>query len=270
MEPFFKGFWVYLLILARLIGIIMLLPVFSSENIPFRFRMSLAFFLSFVYFPLVGEYLPKVAFENFYQYLLELISQFLIGLVISFFITVIFSAIIITGEFFSVQMGVSFSEVLDPQSEVSVPIIGTLKNLIAILIFLTVDFEIDGIYVPAYLHIFRAVYYSFIAVPTFVYRFQTIGGLMNYVDQSFGLMFLIALKIGLPLVGILFITSVALGIAGKASPQLNLLNMGLQINIITGLIVLIILFPVIIPLIRDSFHIIMDFLGEMFRAWPKG
>jgi len=44
----------------------------------------------------------------------------------------------------------------------------------------------------------------------------------------------------------------------------------LQINIITGLIVLIILFPVIIPLIRDSFHIIMDFLGEMFRAWPKG
>lgn len=269
MEPFFKGFWVYLLILSRLTGIIMLVPVFSSENIPFRVRMSLAIFISFIFFPLVGEYLPKVIFESFYKFLLEIICQFFIGLLISFFIQVIFTAFILTGEFFSVQMGISFSEVLDPQSEVSMPLIGTLKNLIAILLFLTVDFEVDGYYVPAYLHIIRAIHYSFISVPTIVFDFKTIGGIMNYVDQVFGIMFLIALKIGLPLVGILFITSVALGIAGKASPQLNLLNMGLQINIITGMIILIVLFPVIIPLMRDSFMNIMDFLGEMFYAWPN-
>jgi flagellar biosynthetic protein FliR len=269
MEPFFKGFWVYLLILSRLIGIVLLIPVFSSENIPFRIRMSIAIFLGFIFFPLIGEYLPKIAFENFYQFFLEILCQLLIGLIISFFILVIFTAFIMVGEFFSVQMGISFSEVLDPQSEISLPLIGTLKNLIAILLFLTVDFEVDGFYLPAYLHIFRAIYFSFISVPTIHFDFQTIGGIMNYIDQSFGLMFLIALKIGLPLIGILFITSIALGIAGKASPQLNLLNMGLQINIITGMIVLIILFPVLIPLIRDSFINIFDFVGEMFYAWPK-
>ncbi len=269
MEPFFKGFWIYLLILSRMIGVMMLMPVISSENIPFRIRMSIAIFISFIFFPLIREYLPKVSFENFYFLFIELMTQFFIGLLISFFIQLIFSAFLLTGEFFSIQMGISFSEVLDPQSQISIPIIGTLKNLIAMIIFLTVDFYLDGFYVPTYLHVIRALHYSFIALPTISYNYNTIGGILNYVDEAFGLMFLIALKIGLPLVGILFITSIALGVAGKASPQLNLLNMGLQINIITGLIILILLFPVIIPLIKDAFVQILQFMGEMFYAWPK-
>ncbi len=269
MEPFFKGFWIYLLIFARLAGLMFLIPIFSSENIPYRVRMSLVFFLSFVYFPLVKGFIPQTSFENFYIYLLELIVQFFIGAIIAFFIQVIFAAFILTGEFFSVQMGVSFSEILDPQSEASLPIIGTLKNLIAIILFLTVDFEMDGYYVPAYLHIFRALHYSFLTVPTMNFNYQTIGGILNYIDQSFGLMFLVALKIGLPLVGILFISSLALGLAGKTSPQLNLLNLGLQINILTGMIILIVLMPVILPLIRDSFYQLLNFIGEMLNAWPK-
>lgn len=269
MEPFFKGFWIYLLIFARISGFIFFLPVLSSENIPFRNRMSLIFFLSIVSFPLVSEYLPKIAFENFYNFLLEIFVQFLIGAIIGFFVQIIFSAFVLSGEFLGIQMGVSFSEVLDPQSEISLPLIGTLKNSIAIILFLSVDFEMDGFYVPAYLHIFRALQYSFIKVPTMVFETQTVAGILNSIDQFFGFMFLVALKIGLPFVGILFITSVALGILGKAAPQLNILNLGLQINIITGFIILILLFPVIIPLIKDSFLETFNLLGEMLNDWPK-
>ncbi len=269
MEPFFKGFWLYLLIFARISGLIFFLPILSSENVPFRIKMSLVFFLSMIFFPLVSEYLPKIAFEDFYHYVLEIIVQFMIGAIIGFLIQVIFTAFVLTGELFGIQMGISFSEVLDPQSEVSLPLIGTLKNLISIIIFLFVDFEMDGFYIPAYLHIFRALQYSFVQVPTFYFDYQTISGILSYIDQSFGIMFLVALKIGLPLVGILFITSLMLGIISKASPQLNLFNLGLQINIITGMIVLILLFPVIVPLIRDSFLQIYDFIGEMLYAWPK-
>jgi flagellar biosynthesis protein FliR len=95
------------------------------------------------------------------------------------------------------------------------------------------------------------------------------GGILNFVDQAFGVMFLTALRIGLPLTGILFITSVALGVAGKAAPQLNLMNMGLQINVIVGLVVLMVLMPVIIPLMRDSFQHMYDLLGDMLRHWPQ-
>lgn len=269
MEPFFNGFWLYILIFARFSGLIFFLPILSSENIPYRIKMSLVFFLSMIFFPLVSEYLPKITFENFYYYLLEIIVQFMVGAIIGFLVQIIFTAFVLTGELFGIQMGISFSEVLDPQSEVSLPLIGTLKNLISIIIFLLVDFEMDGFYVPAYLHIFRALQFSFVEVPTFYFDSQTISGILNYIDRSFGIMFLVALKIGLPLVGILFITSLSLGIIGKASPQLNLLNLGLQINIITGIVVLILLFPVVIPLIRDSFLQIYDFLGEMFYAWPR-
>ncbi|MCS7205237.1 MAG: flagellar biosynthetic protein FliR [Leptospiraceae bacterium] len=269
MEPFFKGFWSLLLIFSRIMGIVFVLPVISSENIPYRFRVSIAVFLSFLFFPLVSFHLPKTSFENFYAYLLEFFTQFFIGFMIGFMILVIFSAFIMTGEFLSIQMGISFSEVLDPQSQVSLPIIGTLKNLLGILLFLTVDFELDGYYLPTYLHVIRALYYSFSALPTLQFDTQTLGGFLNSLDQAFGIMFLTSLKLGLPLVGILFITSVALGVINKASPQFNLLNLGLQFNIIVGLIVFILIIPVMISIMKDSFIIALQFLGEMFHDIPK-
>ena len=82
-------------------------------------------------------------------------------------------------------------------------------------------------------------------------------------------MFLTALRIGIPMMGILFISSVMLGIMGRAAPQLNLMNMGIQINIMVGLLVMITVLPVIVPLMRDSFASMYDVLGEMFDTWPK-
>lgn len=266
---FTDGFWSWALVFSRTTGLLFTMPVLSAEGVPYRARAILALFLAGVLFPVVKNFLPVSSFENTPIYILELVSQASIGILIGFLLQIVFAAFILAGEFFSIQMGVSFSEVLDPQAQVSIPILGTLKNMIALLLFLSVDFELDGYYVPAYLHVFRALSYSFQHVPTLVLDIRTMGGLLTYVDQAFGVMFLTALRIGLPLTGILFISSVALGIAGKAAPQLNLMNMGLQINIMVGLVVLMLLMPVIIPLIRDSFQHTYDVIGEMLRTWPK-
>lgn len=271
MSPadFMDGFWSWLLVFARTTGLLFTVPIFSAESVPVRIRAILAIFIASLIYPVVRNFLPATSFNDASHYLLEAVAQAFIGVFIGYMIQVVFAAFILAGEFFSIQMGVSFSEVLDPQSQVSMPILGTLKNLIATLLFLSVDFELDGYYVPAYMHMFRALAYSFQTVPTLLLDMRTMGGLLGFVDRSFGIMFLTALKIGLPMTGILFITTVALGLAGKAAPQLNLMNMGLQINVIVGLIVLAVLMPVIIPLMRDSFHHMYDLLGEVFRSWPR-
>ncbi len=270
LADYTDGFWSWLLVFARTTGLLFTMPILSAEGVPYRLRGALAIFLSAVLYPVVRNYLPATSFDALPNYILEIASQASIGIIIGFLLQIVFAAFILAGEFFSIQMGVSFSEVLDPQSQVSIPILGTLKNMIAILLFLSVDFELDGYYVPAYLHVFRALSYSFQQAPTLVLDMQTMGGLLAYVDQAFGVMFLTALRIGLPLTGILFITSVALGVAGKAAPQLNLMNMGLQINIMVGLVLLFVLMPVIVPLIRDSFQHMYDVLGEMLNTWPRG
>ena len=67
----------------------------------------------------------------------------------------------------------------------------------------------------------------------------------------------------------MFISSLMLGLLGRAAPQMNLMNMGIQVNITVGLLVLITVLPVIVPLMRDSFASMYDVIGEMFDTWPK-
>jgi len=268
MERFDASFQQFTLILARLIGLVFIAPIFNADMITYRLRLVIAFLISIVIFPVASRYLPPLPHHPI-ELALMAGGQALIGVIIGFMITVIFAAFQISGEIFSVQAGISFSEVLDPQSQQSMPIIGTLKNMIGLLLFLTVDFDIDGVYVPAFQHMIRAVALSFQFVPQLVPDDRIMNGLLSYMDQTFGAMFLTALKIGIPVVGILFISSVALGLLGRAAPQMNLMNMGIQINIIVGLLLLLTLMPVLMPIMSQSFHIMFDRVGDMMRTWPR-
>ena len=255
------------LIFARILGLFFSAPIFSSETIRYRMRITLALLLSFVIYPITANSLAPLP-NSPQVYALEIFSQLILGLTIGFLILIVFSSFQIIGEIFSLQIGLSFSEVLDPQSQISLPLLGILKNAIGILIFLAVPFQMDGEYMPAFLHMLRALTHSFQAVPSLILSEQIQGGILKYVDQAFGMMFLTALKIGVPLIGILFITSLTLGLLGKAAPQMNLISMGIQINIAVGMIVLLLLIPVIVPLMSDAFIRLYDQMGDMFRSWP--
>ncbi len=250
-----------------MVGMVFVAPVFSAESIPYRLRMMIAFLLTAVLYPVSVNYLPPLPSSPI-PYVAEAIAQAALGIVVGFLIQMIFAAFQVAGELFSIQAGVSFAEVLDPGSQTSMPIIGTLKNVIGLLLFLTVPYAIDGTDAPAYLHMIRALAFSIQKVPTMVFDTQTLGGLLSTVDQTMGVLFVTALKIGIPAAGILFIATVALGLLGRAAPQLNLMNMGVHINIMTGLTLLFVLSPVYIPIMSGSFHTIYDLIGSMLREWP--
>lgn len=256
------------LIFARVFGLVFVAPILSSEAIRYRLRIILTLFIAIILYPATVNYLAPLSSSPI-EYAVNILGQASIGITIGFMILIVFSAFQIVGEIFSLQMGLSFSEVLDPQSQISLPLLGILKNAIGILIFLAVPFRMDNQYLSAFMHMLRAIGHSFKVVPKFVLDERIQGGILQYVDQTFGLMFITALKIGIPLIGILFISSLTLGLLGKAAPQMNLISMGIQINIGVGIIVLIFLVPVIIPIMGDSFVGLYDTVGEMLRTWPS-
>ncbi len=268
MEGFSENIQIFLLIFARAAALLSLVPVLSTESVGYRTRMTLALLLGILLYPAAANYLPALPATPL-EFALAILSQVGVGLTIGFMILVIFSSFQVIGEIFSIQMGLSFSEVLDPQSQVSMPLLGTLKNTIGLLLFLYVPFVMDGLYQPAYLHMITALGHSFRLVPELIPETQTLGGVLMFLDQAFGVMFLTAIKIGIPMMGILFITSLMLGLLGRAAPQMNLISMGIQVNISVGLIVLMFLIPVIVPLMLEAFQVMYDRLGEMFQAWPQ-
>lgn len=268
MEAWDTNIQYYILILGRVLGLFFTAPIISTESIKYRFKISLALFLSAVLYPVSANYLPELP-KGVIAFGMAAIGQISIGVIIGFFVTVIQSSFQIIGEVLSIQMGISFSTVLDPQSQLTLPLLGTLKNAIGILLFLAIPFQMDGLTMPAFIHMIRALAFSFQLVPQIIPDEQTTGGLLGFIDKAFGVMFLTALKIGIPMIGILFISSLTLGLLGRAAPQMNLINMGIQINIIVGMIVLLTLIPVITPLMIDAFRILYDQLGIMMNSWPK-
>ena len=252
------------LIFARVMALFSTAPVLSSEAIRYRVRATLALLLSIILYPVSVNYLGVLP-SSPQAYAIAVFGQAFIGVAIGFLMLIVFSAFQIIGEIFSLQMGISFSEVLDPQSQVSLPLLGIFKNSIGILIFMALPFQMDGHYVSAFLHMVRALAHSFMAMPTFYLDNNLQGGILAHIDKAFGLMFVTALKIGIPLIGILFMSSLTLGLLGKAAPQMNLISMGIQINIGVGLLLFIFLVPVIIPLMIDTFVILYDQLGAMLR-----
>ncbi len=256
------------LIFARTFGLMSIAPVFATDSVGMRTRATMGLLLGVVLYPAAINFLPPLP-DSVVGFLLALAAQLAMGLIIGFMILAIFSSFQILGEIFSLQMGISFSEVLDPQSQVSIPLLGVLKNAIGMLLFLYVPFQMDGLYAPAVLHMIRALGFSFRAVPDLTMDQNTMGGVLNFLDESFGVMLLTAVKIGVPLIGILFVTSLLLGLLGRAAPQMNLIAMGVQINIGVGLITLLILTPAILPMMADSFRGMYDHMAEMFQTWPR-
>jgi flagellar biosynthesis protein FliR len=268
MEGYSDNFQLLMLIFARVFGLLSIAPVLSTDQVGGRVRSVIALMLGIILYPSAVNFMPELP-GSALGFVFAVFGQIAIGLTIGFMIMAIFSAFQILGEIFSIQMGVSFSEVLDPNSQISIPIIGTLKNAMGMLLFLYVPFQMDGMYGPAYLHMIRALGFSFQVIPQLSISDQTLGGLLTFMDEAFGIMFVTAVKIGIPLIGILFITSLLLGLLGRAAPQMNLMNMGVQVNIWVGLITLIILLPVIGPLMLEAFQTIYGKMGEMFRQWPQ-
>ncbi|MBX7058853.1 MAG: flagellar biosynthetic protein FliR [Leptospirales bacterium] len=256
------------LIFARTFGLMSIAPVFATESVGMRMRATLGFLLGVILYPAAVNFLPPLP-DSAGAFAIAAGSQLIMGLIIGFMVLAIFSSFQILGEIFSLQMGISFSEVLDPQSQISVPLLGVLKNAIGMLLFLYAPFAMDGLYAPAVLHMLRALGYSFQAAPDLNLNANTLGGILNFMDQSFGVMFLTAVKIGIPLIGILFITSLLLGLLGRAAPQMNLIAMGVQINVGVGLVTLALLMPALLPMMSDSFHSMYDHMAEMFHAWPR-
>ena len=232
MEYFVDNFQLFLLILTRMGGMFAVCPFFSSFLIPRRAKLVLSLFITLIIFPSVSVMGIEVP-DKALSYFILLLNELLVGLLIGYLVALIFAAFQLSGQLFSFQMGYGISQVLDPLHRIEIPLVGQFQNLLATMVFLT----IKG---PHFM--IRAVYQSYSTVPVL-----NIGEKAAFINRSlislFGDMFLVALQIGFPVIGTLFLVSVSLGLLAKAVPQMNILMLGFPIQIGVGLLVLLITVP---------------------------
>lgn len=258
MNYFVYHFQVFLLIMIRMSSMMVVAPFYSSGVIPFRIRALVGFLITLVVFPMVSA-------KNFVMpgdmgvYALLVLREVTLGLFIGFLVSLIVAAFQLSGEFFAVQIGFGINEVFDPLAQVSIPLIGQLKNLIGLLVFLAIG---------GHHFMVRAVYRSYDLVPLRELNDRVVQGMLGFVAHAFSGMFVVALKIALPVMATIFLISVSMGILSKAAPQMNIMMLGFPLKIAVAFGVMLIITPLIVRIMMVSLDRTFGFIMKMLVYWP--
>ena len=114
----------------------------------------------------------------------------------------------------------------------------------------------------------KAIYRSYELAPVLRLGGASSEGLLKFLIHSFSGMFVIALKIALPVVATVFLVTVSLGILAKAAPQMNILMLGFPFKIAVSFGVLILITPLVVRIMHVSLERTFRFITNVILYWP--
>jgi len=224
--------------LTRILGLIMVAPAFGHRAVPGRVKIGLGVFIALIIAPTLPP-MPDVGLGSWHG-LFILVQQLLIGIAIGFTMRIAFAAVEAAGEIIGLQMGLGFASFFDPQSAGQTLVLARFFNLLAVLVFLSVN---------AHLLLIGILVESFQSLPI-SHQPLAAGGFYNLAAYG-STVFSTGLQLSLPLIAILLMTNLALGILTRSAPQLNIFAIGFPITLGVGLIVLNLTLPYFGPLFEQ-------------------
>lgn len=239
---------------ARFLALLSTAPVFSDRAIPVRVKVCLAALLSVLVAPTLGP-LPAVNVGSG-DGLWTLADQMLIGSSIGLTMRVVFAAVESAGEFAGLQMGLSFAQLIAPGSDGSTLALSRFLEIIATLVFLSVD---------GHLRMIATLAATFQTMPIVAGQggLLTVGKHWQLLADWGGLIFWAGLMLSLPIVVALLIANLALGILNRAAPQIGVYQVGFAITLITGFLVLELILPNAAPFLTHMFDLGQDMVERL-------
>ncbi|AIQ13336.1 flagellar biosynthetic protein FliR [Paenibacillus durus] len=256
IDSILRSFPVFLLIFCRITAFFVIVPVFSSRNVPRSFKIGISFFLSLVVFSAKGS---GVTVPEDLGIILLVIRESLIGLLLGFIGYLMFMTIQTAGSFIDIQIGFGIANVIDPLTGASSPILGNFKYMIALLLFLGMNghhYLLDAIVNS----------YNWVPLDNELLLKMMDGSLAEFLLRSFAQSFMLAFQMSAPLVTALFLTDVGLAFLARTAPSYNVFVIGVPLKIIVGLVLLFILMPALAVLFQSLFNIMFESMRNLLSA----
>lgn len=234
---------------ARILGLFLTDPFFSSRSIPVRVRIGFTILLALLVAPSVASLpqVPVVSPEGF----LIVVKELLIGASLGFVMRLVFTAAEMAGHLVGLQMGLGFASFYDPQHSTNVPIMAQTMSLFMLLVFLAFN---------GHLMMLRALFESFIHLPISAHL-PGAGGARIVADYG-SVIFRAGVLLALPVLAALLVTNLAIGVMTRAAPQLNVFAIGFPLTLAIGAAALYMSLPFWVP------HIDV-LMGEVTRLYGK-
>lgn len=241
LEDIIKELDLIFIIFVRLTGFFVINPVYGRKSVPTMAKVALAFLIALIILPVIDIDIG-IPFKLF-PYTFLIIKEFFVGFVISFCAFIMFSSIYVAGQIIDMKVGFGLVNILDPQINIQVPIMGNFQYILTLLVFLTIN---------GHHHMLSAVIKSYDILP--IGKAVITDPFFNNVIKIFSNMFVIAFKISLPIIGAILLTDIALALISRTIPQMNIFIVGIPIKIAVGIFIIVFYIPMYLIILDVMFN----------------
>jgi len=227
------------MVLTRVSAFLLVLPVFGSNVIPARIKVSMTILLSVFFLWLAPA--PAVTRQiSVPEATLLLSGEAIYGLALGLIAAVIFLAVRLGAEIVEQQMGFAIAEILDPLTGDTTQPLGSLFETIFILLFLAANGH----------HLFLTIIWrSYAAFPAG--HIPTAATLTGGVIQAGTAMLTVGLKLAAPMLAAFLVLLVVLAVFARVIPEMDILFNSMPLCAGLGLLLMAIFIPYLSPFVTE-------------------
>jgi flagellar biosynthetic protein FliR len=212
------------LVSARVIGMMLIAPIWSMATVPITIRGAIAVVLSLAILPGVPD--TPVAVDGV-SVLAPIATEMVLGLAIGLSAAVFLAGVAVAAEVVSLQMGLSLGVAFGGMADVGTPGVGQLEGQFSLAVYVAVG---------GHLALVAAVAQSFRAIPPGGALALQSGG--HALLALGGSIFPVAVQVAAPMMVALLITNIGLAVLNRAVPQLNTMMVAVPVTVSVGLVAL--------------------------------
>lgn len=237
------------LVFARILGFILIAPLFGRKDIPFTIKMGMALMLASVLVwlqPASPAHGGLVSSENVIWYTVQIIVNVTVGMFIGFIATMILETVSAAGFLMNNQVGLSSAMMFDPGSRQQVGLTERLLSFLGLLTFL----EVGGLY-----WIISALNRSFEVFPLFSDKPDFVRYVsLDYLVTLSGNTLEVAVLLVAPVFVVTLAVDIILGVINRTAQQIQVFQLSFGLKPSIGFATFLAFLPLFFKLVENYFN----------------
>lgn len=205
----------FLLVSTRMVATLTVAPPFNGGLVPTRIRAGIAVAIGIAMAG--GDTAADVSLE-FGSIFFAIVAQVVVGLTFGFMIQLLMASFQVAGSIIDLSAGLTAGALYDPITQSQSAAVGRMYQLVSFALLVAID---------GHLLIIQGVMRSFEVNPTGELRIDALG---TALSDGVGQLLIAALEVGFPVLAALMLTEVALAIASRAAPRMNIMAVGFGVK----------------------------------------
>jgi len=223
----------FAMVLTRISGFFMLLPVFGWKTIPVRVKVAMTVLIA-IFFSTITPLAIDPQNVSLPEAILLIANEATYGLALGLVVAIMFSVVKLSGRIIERQMGLLMAQIIDPLTGERTQPLGSLLEMIFVILFLSANGH----------HLFLLIISkSYEAFPAG--SIPTMPVLATGVIRAGSTMFLASLRLAAPMLAAFLVLMVVLAVLARIVPEMNILFISMPLRVGLGLLMAAMFLPFI-------------------------